>query len=645
MRHTRHTGIASLFFALTLLSGCAVQKLLNQGDKLLQEREYLKAIDTYSEALRISPENSTVHEHIKVARREHVRSKLAEAEAALAAGELAKALGDATRVRRMPLDLEDVELVRRIDGVIAKAAATAEERVNGYVAKGHFLLAVDLSQQIVAASPGVATREAWAAEVRSKAILHYVALAKSMRSEGHHGSAAIQLAVAKRLGGEVAVPDVRELWNRFAEPTCFAAPHVEVLDRSGKAQELRAKIQTTAIAELEKVRAACGDGTRELGVRIELSKVDVGDMSTTRRAAKALPGVEVETEEVYFIEEPYTEVETYTEYDVHMEKRELRDCAPRPGKERGCSTWVEEVEVKTPIIKTRDVQKVRQIRKTRPKDGPLPEDKVLTYTVTSVTRHVTYEGVVTLSGEVDKTRTFSITRESADESNEAVAGKGLSIPADSLVVKSMGDLVAEAAEALAEEVRLAVAESVREWIARYEEQARSRVLAGQMPQAEELYLKELALGVGQSQPLSEFFADRYGRSVTEVIDMLGVALGREVSKRNQGDAEAAAGLVHFPSRATAEEAIAEDAPQATTGTGPIPIRGAVAAPPPVSTATAKKPADSGMSDDELKALEDASLDALKPVVPKSVTPAPATTTTPSEPTSPAGKMSTEPKED
>ena len=38
-----------------------------------------------------------------------------------------------------------------------------------------------------------------------------------------------------------------------------------------------------------------------------------------------------------------------------IEKREKRDCAPRPGKERGCVTWTEEVEVKVPIKKKREV--------------------------------------------------------------------------------------------------------------------------------------------------------------------------------------------------------------------------------------------------------------------------------------------------
>jgi hypothetical protein len=637
MLHSLRSLVGLLLVVLVLTSGCAVQKLLNRGDKLLKDRDYPKAIATYEEALRIEPGNKVAHDRIKIARRDHVRLRLAEAEAALSSGELANALGDAQRARRMPLDLEDVELVRQIDATIDKAAQLAEDRVKSYVDKGHFLAAVDLSQQIGNASPGVTSREKWAAEVRDKAIDYYASLAKSLKGDGVYGSAAIQLAAARALGAEVRVSEVRELWNRFTEPTCFASPQVDVADKSGKAKELVAKIQTTALSELERVRAGCGEGSRKLGVKITLAKVDIVDATKVTRAAKPLAGVDIATEEVYYEEEPYTETEEVTEYETKIEKRELRDCAPRPGKDRGCSTWVEEVEVKVPIKKNQEVTKVRKIRKSRPIQGPLPEDKVLTYDVTTVNRRVAYEGTVTLTGEVDKTLQFAVKTESTDSSNPEVTGKGLTIPADPMRAKPLSDLTAEAAEGVAEEVRRAVAETAKDWAKSFEEQAQKRILAGQMPQAEELYLKELALGASASKELKSFFDERYGRNVAAVMEMLAVALGREVAARAAGEAPAeGSASAFFPKHVRNEEPAAEEAPLPPT-TAQIKDTKA-----PAVIAVPAKAKGPGISDDELKALEDASLDTLKTKAPPvaGTEPAPATGDSP-----PAKKPGEEEKKD
>jgi hypothetical protein len=604
--------VGLLLVVSLVVSGCAVQKLLNRGDKLLKDGDFPKAIAVYEEALRVSPGNKTAHERIKVARREHVRVRLTEAESALSSGELAKALGEAQRARRMPLDLEDVELVRRIDATIDKAAQLAEDRVRNYVAKGHFMAAVDLSQQIVNASPGVTSRERWAAEVRDKAAEHYRSLGHGLASEGQFGSAAIQLAAVRQLGAEVKVAEVRELWNKFTETTCFASPKIDVIDKSGKAKELVAKIQTTALSELEKVRAGCGEGNRKLGVRIDLAKVDIVDEAKTARAAKPLPGVAIETEEVYYEEVPYTEIEETTEYETKIEKKELRDCAPRPGKERGCSTWVEEVEVKVPIKKTREVQKTRKIKHTRPIQGPLPEDKVMIYEVTTINRRVAYEGTITLTGEVDRTLQFSVKRESSDSSNPEVTGKGMTVPADPMQVKGMGELGAEAAEGVAEELRRSVNDAAKEWAKSYEVAAQKRIIAGQLPQAEELYLKELALGAAATTELKSFFDERYGRSVAAVLDMLAVALGREVAAHPAGEAEAeGAAATNFPKRGKLDEPEPEEAPVPPTTAAATDTMAPVV--PPTSPKEGAKGA--GLSDDDMKALEDASIDALKPKPP------------------------------
>ena len=64
------------------------------------------------------------------------------------------------------------------------------------------------TEQIVDASPGVRSRQEWAEEVRRKAIEHHQGLAQGLIEEGLFGSAAIQLAFARRVGAEVAAEQV-----------------------------------------------------------------------------------------------------------------------------------------------------------------------------------------------------------------------------------------------------------------------------------------------------------------------------------------------------------------------------------------------------------------------------------------------------
>ncbi|MBI3178252.1 MAG: hypothetical protein HYZ27_01240 [Deltaproteobacteria bacterium] len=598
--------LARIAALAALVGGCSVQKHLKRGDAALASGEYIKAVEAYEDALRVSPGHKKAQEGINKARREAVRSRLALADAALSKGELPTALAHATVARRMPLDLEDVELVRRIDATIDKAAQLAEERVQQMSERGRFVAAVELAEQIVEASPGVTSRKKWADEVRAKAVEHYSSLARALAGQNLFGSAAIQLAMARRSGAQVPVGDILAHWNRFAEPTCFAKPTVAVVDRTGKARDLVAKIEATAQDDLAELRSRCGEGNRKLGVQIELMKVDLVDTTTTDRAAKPLPGSKVKTEEVYYEEEPYTEMEEVTEYITRTEKQERRDCAPRPGKERGCVTWVEDVEVKVPVVKKKEVQKVRRIEKRRPVKGPLPADQVLTYDVTAVTRRARYDGQIVVTGEATVKRAFVLQRESVDQSHARAESPKLVIPADPLEVKEMSEVTADAAEAVAQEVRTAVAEAARTWAETFADGARKQVLGGQMPQAEELYLRMLALGNDGGEELSRFFADRYGRTVGEVMDLLSVAMGRAVEEIKGGDASAAA-TARFPRRAApvpgeGDGSEPEEAPQ------PVPV----ATPTRAPAMPSKEPGvhETRMSDDELNALEQESMQVL-----------------------------------
>ena len=73
----------------------------------------------------------------------------------------------------------------------------------------------------------------------------------------------------------------------------------------------------------------------------------------------------VQLRERYLEDVTFRELVDVTEMQTRIEKREMRDCAPRPGKARGCRTWVEDVEVKVPVEVKREVERVRQEERER----------------------------------------------------------------------------------------------------------------------------------------------------------------------------------------------------------------------------------------------------------------------------------------
>lgn len=596
----------SLVLAVGLVA-CAARQHLREGDRLLKAGQYREAISAYEEALRVSPDNATAKKGIREARRQAVRVELDRADQDLSAGRFAGALGYAMRARSLPLDLEDVDLVRRIDDTVTRAARLAEDEVRQLTSQARYVEAVELARQIVEASPGVESRRQWADEVSKEAAGFYANAAQDLEGRGLVGSAAIQLALAKRVGGDVEATRVEALWNKFAEPTCFASPEIQVNDRTSKGGDLVESIRTTARSELDGVRERCGVGTRPLGVTIELTKVDVVDESAKQRAAKPLPGVDIQTEETYYEEVPRTVVEEVTEYETRVEDVEKRDCAPRPGQERGCRSWVEQVETKVPVKRKREVTKIERIQRTRPVKGPLPEDKVLTYEVTTVTRRVVYEGTVQVVGAKEP-RKFVVRVESVDSGNAEASKMGLTVRADPLEVKEMDALRREAADQVAAAVRQGVGDAVALWSQEFQKEAGRNFREGNIPQAEEQYLKLLALGGRPDEVMARFFGQRYGASIGAVMDMLAVALGRTPPPRPIGGAsDAATEMARFPTRQ--DDAATPEGEEPSSKVAFEKKDQPQGGDAPAKTDEQARPA---MSDEELRALEEASIEEGKP---------------------------------
>lgn len=592
--------------ALLSLVGCAAAQHVSRGDDLLKQGKYQEAIASYENALRLSPGHSSAQEGIRRARRESVADELGKAKQALTKGDYAGALVLALRARRMPLDLDEVALAQDIDNTISMASRRAEEQVRQWGEKGLYLLAVELADQVVRASPGVESRSRWAEDVRAKAGEHFQALAKELQSKGLIGSAAMQLAMAKQVGADVAVTEVAGLWDKFTEPVCFAEPSVSVTDVNRQLGDLQGVVATAAKAELDSLRARCGEGTRPLGVTIEVTAAKVVDETTKEQAAKALPGSNIETVEVYYDERPYTVEEEYTEHEKRIEKQERRDCAPRPGQPRGCRTWVEDVEVTVPIKRNRKVTKVERIKRTRPAKGPFPPDKVVTYEITSVERRVQLQGTINIAGAPGAAVPFVVDVESRDKGNQEVNHPRMLIKADPLEAKPMPEVIGEAAAKLTADLRAAVAAAVKAWSEEDAKQARDKAAEGARAEAEELYLRQIALGDTEDTDVNAFFQDRYGKPVGAVISYLLEALGQDVARRRPGQEDV---VQSFPRRGTAGEGTGSAAAEAAERAA----RAVVEQDAPQEEA---KPDVTQMQDDELKALEEASFAAGQPGQPE-----------------------------
>ena len=519
--------LVSLFLFLMLV-GCAAREFLAKGDQLLQEGRHVEAINQYEKALVASPGNPKAEEGIRKARRLAVRIALRKAKKRLSRGQYARALSGALKARRMPLDLEDVDLVQQIDATIGAAAKAAEKRVREFVGRKHFISAVELANGVVYASPGERSREIWARDIRDQAIKYYTDRGTAL-SGSNPGSAAVQFALAKRAAGaKMDVAEIAPLWESFAAPVCFSDPQVQIKAPENKlSAEVEAGLNRRLNGALKSFQQRCGVGTRPLALTLTFDEITILDSTHKEMAAKPLPGVRLKTEEVYFEEVPYTAIEEVTEYEIRIEKKEMRDCAPRPGKPRGCRTWIEDVKVKVPVITKKEVRKVRKVERRRPvKD--LPKDKIIEYEVTTVSRRIAYSGKIEIQGAGFEAPAFMVVAESIDSANEETRSKGAVVKADALEVDSMASVEKSAANKLFKSIRRALGRAVRDWTREMRTNARQKSVEGNAAAAEEGYLGLVALGVKPDKELQNFFMNRYGLSLKDVLGTVSRAVGRNI---------------------------------------------------------------------------------------------------------------------
>jgi hypothetical protein len=597
----RHRLGLLVFLLYFTVWGCAFQGQLRKGEALLAAKKYGQAATIYETILKTQPKHEKARLGARKARSGMVERQLDRAQAALKRGDDARALGLAMKARKMPLDLEEVILASRIDDTVQSASERAEKKVSEWMERGLFILAAELAQQVALAMPGSTARRKWANDLMSQAKIHFMGLANDFKKRGLMGSAAMQFAMAKRMGGDVAVADVQRFWDAFTRPLCFAEPSFKVLGPKKSAlSSAEMKLITAEFKNsLEPFLDRCGKGTKALNIRLELENFSLQDSTKKTQSVRALPGSKVETTESYEEEERYFIEQKYTEYEKRKEKREKRDCAPRPGQERGCRTWSEEVEVEVPITRTKQVEKKRFVKKTRPKKGPFDPSEVVFFDVTSITRVVNYRGRVGVAGVAESFRPFDIRTESIDSSNEVVRHPRVVIPADPMQIKPIEAVRQDALKQLSRELSASIEKAVAKWGGIDAEKARQKMLVGDLAEAEELYLGLVALGFQQDAGMRRFFKERYGKASGEVLNLLRLALGQEVQRRRAGQMERTA---RFPRRGKKRAAKSSEKSRRPFGKRirqrQVPSRKPQGKPSPDPT---------GLEDDELQSLEDESL--------------------------------------
>lgn len=580
----RHLQSGLLFCViLATLSGCAGREFIVRGDELLKEGRYKEAIVYYEKARELVPDNSSVLNGIKQSRILAVEDELVKADKLMKDIDYAGALSHALRASKMPLDLDEVQLQRRIRDAVSSAEKRAEDRVQDWVNRGHYVPAVELADMIVDASRGMASRKKWAAELRLEAQVFFAKRAADTQGASFPGSAALQSSIAQTLGADVNNDVLMGNWATFASPVCFGSIDIQVDDKTSKLGDMTDALKAGMVEKLSSLQKRCGNGERTLELTLHLEEFTLTDTSTTEKAAKPFPGVRIETEEVYYEEVPYIVVEEVTEEEIRIEKVERRDCAPRPGKPRGCVTWLEDVERKVPVKVKKEVEKIKKVERRRPvKD--LPADKVLAYDVTRVIRALNLSGTITVAGAEQKPVAFRVMKESRDTSNDEVKHARMTIAADPMEADTVDVVKENSVTEVARASARAAARAIRTWMRDVRKQAQQAAADSKMNAAEELYLQLIALGIPADDQLKRFFKARYGQSLEEVFSPLSVVLGRDLVVDREAQKRRKR---RFPSKMPS----AGKFPKKKLKAVPKPVADAPVAPTPTETPAAEEQAE------------------------------------------------------
>ncbi len=520
-----------LLALLSLIIGCAGREFITRGNELLERGRYQEAIRAYEQALQVSPGNSSAEEGRKRARREAVQSELDKAQKAIKRKDFAGALRRGLTARKMPLDLDEVELKRSIDRIISRAAKEAEKRVDQLIARGHFYEAALVAEEIVLASPGVSSREEWASSIKQQAQEFYKERAEAARSANLPGAQALSLAIGAQLLDGKPSAGVSEAWGQFKSQGAIGIPKISFVPGDSVTipdEQLLIELGETVGEALIKELPVIKDGGVIPAFTVGIEELKFETAATPTKIPYPYPGVRIKLRETYFQDVKFRELVTVTETQIRIEKKEMRDCAPRPGKPRGCRTWVEDIEVEVPVKVKREVERVRKEERERFKQD-LPADKVLYVDAEEVSQAWLLGGSWTLEGVIANQKEFKIELQKSDFRHPAVETDRLTVLADEDTLVEATAMSSDIAKELSDRLLAGWQEARDSWFVDSQNKLLSLANDKKWLEAQNIALEMLSRGFTPDATFEGFFEKAFGqpaaRAVLPLVDTLDLRVG------------------------------------------------------------------------------------------------------------------------
>ncbi len=512
-----------LWLGLVLQVACSSDAFVARGDRLLAVGDLEQAQAVYQRGLHMHPTSTPLRMRLVQAQSRALDGWMAQVEAAVDSADFARAQDLLAQARAFASSCDDPNRRDKIDWIHDHLAEYAQRRAKALQSQGDAIRAVALAEA-GAKHFGAPADGAVLQAMRVEGIARYRRSARNLM-QSHPGSAALQLAMAGRLGDtDVQAHDVSMLWQRFTKRACYHMPSVDVRIKSGTESEAMASaLRLSVSSDLDVWRSQCGRGTNPLRVSVEVASIETDDRSVTVPGAMARPGSTALVEDSAQVNEPVWDTITTQITAPRLRAVTHRDCRDTGSNHQlTCSQWRETVQRPTQVERLKVIQ--RDHMHAYPHALPhVPESEVVRFERGIMSRRMIVRGYLQVGA--DAPQAFAVTVVSEDAGHPEIRRDDVTVPADPLVLQDVTQMVHNAAQHVADLAVVAAREATFEAAATMADRAAD--LSTTDPEAaEELYLQTLGAGWDGGHAVRTFFLARYGMPADEVLACLNRVLGR-----------------------------------------------------------------------------------------------------------------------
>ena len=512
-----------LLVSLGAQVACSTDAYITRGDRLLAAGDLGQAQAAYERGLHLHPTSASLRLHLAQVQSQALDGWLTQIESAVDAADFAHAQDLLAHAHTYASACHDPARRDKIDWIHDHLAEYAQQRAKVLQSQGDVVHAVALAEAS-AQRFGLPADAGALHAMRAAGIARYRRLARNL-AQHHPGSAAVQLAMAERLGdSDVHPKDVAALWQRFADRACYQTPTVDVRVKSGSESEaLGLALRQSVAADLDQWRSQCGHGQNPLRVSVDVASIETDDRSVTVPAAVARPGSTVLAEDSTQVNEPVWDTVTAQVNEKRMRTVVHRDCRDTGANHQlVCSQWREQVERPVPVERLKVIQ--CDHLHTYPRVLPhVPDKDVVRFERGIMSRRMIVRGFLRVGADVPQA--FAVTVVSEDAGHPEIRRDDIVVPADPLEIQSVAEMVHHAAERVASLAVVTARQATFEVASAWADQA-AELSASDPEGAEELYLQTLGEGWDGGHGVRSFFLTRYGMPAQDVLAHLNQALGR-----------------------------------------------------------------------------------------------------------------------